>query len=116
MAVQYHCKDVRRRERVREHESLNGIDYLEVVDADELISELRQRTLLVWCLKPIADLGAENVVIEGGVRVTNIGVVWALPAEEVGGLFDIGEISAEDARFLLVRMTAAAPSVCAAQS
>jgi hypothetical protein len=84
----YFCCNERRREAVKEHPTLNGIDYLEVLDRDaptELDPDnrtLRQRTLLVHCFKAVSDLKKENVRIEGGVRITAIKVLWAFPASD----------------------------------
>ena len=83
----YHCCDNLRRNAVDEHATLNGIDYLEVLDLeappdpDPPHERLRQRTLLVRLLKPVPDtIGTENVTIEGGERVRNIGIEWVAPA------------------------------------
>ncbi len=77
MATQYQCGTERRREAVRASTAINGIDYLEV-SAD-------QTTLQVYFIHNLpgqpdavptdaAPLTTEKVVIEGGVRVTNIHV------------------------------------------
>jgi hypothetical protein len=88
----YFCCDERRREAVRDHPTLNGIDYLEVLDRDAPAGSPRQQTLLVHCLKPIirnteagsvADLTRNNVQIEGGERITPVQVQWAFPASAV---------------------------------
>lgn len=84
----YFCCDERRRNAVRDHETLNGIDYLEVLDRDaptktepnDSTKSLRQRTLLVRCLKAIPPFNRDNVSIEGGERITSIKVLWAFPA------------------------------------
>ena len=79
MRTQYFCLDARRKQEVAKSGSgLNGIDYLEVLDQDyvALLGEvaalpLRQRTLLVRCLKPLpAGLDGDDVLIVGGVRIT----------------------------------------------
>ena len=80
MQKQYFCSDARRKQEVANSANgLNGIDYLEVLDQDyvallddeEAAGLLRQRTLLVHCLKPVpSDLDVENVRIDGGVRIT----------------------------------------------
>lgn len=76
MVARYSCMDERRREAVRAHRgtSVNGIDYLEV--------DPGQRTLRVYLLKrwsgPSSALTADQVVIEGGVRVTHVRVMEAL--------------------------------------
>jgi hypothetical protein len=73
----YHCCDELRREAVRAHPTLNGIDYLEVLDNDAPLGSPRQRTLLLRLLKPVpAGLAATQVRIEGGERERNIRVEW----------------------------------------
>lgn len=74
MAIQYFCQNEQRKNKVREHEKYNGIDYLEVADAE-------QRSLLVRFLKPdnVGALTADNVRIEGGERIRNIRVNDVVP-------------------------------------
>ncbi|MDB5970556.1 MAG: putative baseplate assembly protein [Hydrocarboniphaga sp.] len=78
----YRCCDALRRNLVAAHPTLNGIDYLEVIDRElPEFDALRQRTLLVHCLKPLpAAFSAGNVELLGGERVRNIEVQWASPA------------------------------------
>lgn len=75
----YSCCDERRRTAILEHSTLNGIDFLEVLDDASLPNEQRQRTLFVYFIKPLAPnaLTAANVRIEGGERVKNIAVTNA---------------------------------------
>ncbi|GJQ57326.1 MAG: putative baseplate assembly protein [Candidatus Scalindua sp. AMX11] len=82
--MHYFCCDERRRNLVKDHDSLNGIDYLEVKDNKNDPNEQRQRTLSVHFLKNIApgELTEENVLIEGGERIRNIKVVRV----SVGGI------------------------------
>jgi len=92
MAQPYFCRNPRRREAVRAHATLNGIDYLEVLDHDAPPGSPRQRTLLVRCLKAIPALTAANVRIDGGVRVTPVQVQWAFPAPSIpSALLNAGE-------------------------
>ncbi len=67
----YRCANERRRERVADSATINGIDYLEV-SAD-------QRTLEVHFVNDLpgapSDLKRDNAVIEGGTRVRNPTVV-----------------------------------------
>ncbi len=76
----YFCCDERRRDGVREHATLNGIDFLEVFDQTSLPFALRQRTLFVHFIKPLAInsppdlLTKKNVRIEGGERIHDITV------------------------------------------
>jgi hypothetical protein len=79
--VIYHCCDERRRNAVAAHPTLNGIDYLEVLDHDAPTASPRQRTLLVRLLKPVlAGFTAQQVRIEGGERVRAIEVEWVASA------------------------------------
>ena len=70
------CDDDRRRNAVKAHATLNGIDFLEVRDRDTDPLDLRQRTLLVHFLKNLTPntLTEQNVVIEGGERTKDIKV------------------------------------------
>jgi hypothetical protein len=72
----YFCCDERRRNDVLAHPTLNGIDFLEVLDNPEDPLETRQRTLLVHFLKDLTPgvLKETNVRIEGGERIRNIEV------------------------------------------
>jgi len=80
--TQYRCSNARRRTLVGKHATLNGIDFVEVFDLDAIpIPSPRQRTLLVRFLKPVPAVTVANIVIEGGVRVTPVKVLWAF----VGG-------------------------------
>lgn len=73
----YHCCEPLRRNAVAAHPTLNGIDYLEVLDNDSPESELRQRTLLLRLLKPVpAGFSAGQARIEGGERVRNVAIEW----------------------------------------
>ena len=55
----------------------NGIDYIEVVDAEAATNSERQRILHLYLIKPVAAgrLARDNVRIEGGERTRNIRVV-----------------------------------------
>jgi hypothetical protein len=87
MAGPYFCSDEERRAAVADPASgLNGIDYLEVLDSEVPDTELKQRILVLRFFKGgLAGLTAENVRIEGGVRIRPVGVIWALPLQEVAG-------------------------------
>ncbi len=74
----YHCCNQNRKSAVLQSPTLNGIDYLEVLDHDAI--PLKQ-TLLVHCLRPaLAALTADNVLVAGGESVTKIGLDWVAPA------------------------------------
>ena len=74
----YFCCDERRRDAVRAS-SLNGIDYLEVVDHDAPNEADRQRFLRVHFVNDIAanSLARVNVTISGGERLRPIVVLDA---------------------------------------
>lgn len=75
----YRCCNEKRRDAVIKDPTLNGIDYLEVIDHDLPHTDpLRQRTLLVHCFKALPpDMSAANVQLTGGERVPNVQVLWA---------------------------------------
>jgi hypothetical protein len=83
--TQLYCPDEERRVLVTSEGVLNAIDYLEVLDHDAPAAAPPQRTLLVHCLLDLTGSGltAGNVVIDGGVRVTNVKVDWAWPVEDL---------------------------------
>jgi hypothetical protein len=68
---------------------LNGIDFLEVIDAQLQLpdSPLRQRVLFVHLFLPVPDgLTGQfppTVLIEGGSRITGINVDWAVSATQL---------------------------------
>ena len=72
----YFCCDERRRSALRLHGGLNGIDYLEVLDADAASEADRQRVLRVVLLKDrgATALAPVNVRVEGGERVRDLRV------------------------------------------
>jgi hypothetical protein len=74
--VIYFCCDDRRRALVRNRTTLNGIDFVEVVDNPSDPPDARQRVLLVHLIRPLGAtvIGVGNVRIEGGDRIRNIAV------------------------------------------
>jgi hypothetical protein len=70
------CDDERRRTAVRNHSSINGIDFLEVVDDPQDAVVDQQRKLLVHFIKSVSPgaITEKNVRIEGGERIRNITV------------------------------------------
>ncbi|HEX5724719.1 MAG TPA: putative baseplate assembly protein [Longimicrobiaceae bacterium] len=83
MPSQLFCPNDARRALVRANGTLNGIDYLEVLDTAAPSGTPRQQTLLVHAFGDVTALDAGNVRIDGGVRVTPVGVVWAFSADRV---------------------------------
>ncbi len=99
--TRYTCCDEQRRDAVNKHPTLNGIDYLEVLDRDAPSNSPRQCTLLLHCLKSVPTklkdpreptgervlaLTLENVHLSGGERVRDVQIKWiaiaANPPEE----------------------------------
>ena len=80
----YFCCDERRRNAVKEHGTLNGIDFLEVLDDPAQPDEQRQRTLFVHFIKDLAPnaLTTGQVRIEGGERIRHVQVTKVT----IGGL------------------------------
>jgi Baseplate J-like protein len=78
----YACCNENRKAAVLGNPTLNGIDYLEVLDHDAIpLSSPRQQTLLIHCLNPVpTNLSAANVVIDGGESITRITALWIAPA------------------------------------
>lgn len=72
--IYFCCDDERRRNAVKDHPTLNGIDFLEVRDELSDPLEQRQRTLLIHFLKNLTpgELDVTNILIEGGDRIRNI--------------------------------------------
>ncbi|MGA8575390.1 MAG: putative baseplate assembly protein [Candidatus Cybelea sp.] len=77
----YACCDENRRAAVLGNPTLNGIDYLEVLDRSAPPGSPRQQTLLVYCIKPApTNLTPGNVLIIGGESITGIRTLWIAPA------------------------------------
>lgn len=94
------CCDRQRRNQVAAHATLNGIDYLEVLDRDAPAGSPRQRTLLVRCLKAAPALTTDNVRIEGGERFDDVRPVWVVLASAVPpAMVASGEIGAAEAAY-----------------
>lgn len=117
MQTQMYCPSDSRRALVRADNRFNGIDYLEVLDdrlgAEAAIS-LRQTFLLVHCLRSLPAWTADNVRVEGGVRVTGLRVLWAVSAEALLAAApplspEVGQPSDSDRALLTPLLTAIAP-------
>jgi hypothetical protein len=76
MTANYSCCNDVRREAIKNHPSLNGIDFLEVSDNVNDPPDIRQTTLFVHFIKPIipASLDTGSVIITGGDRIQAIQV------------------------------------------
>jgi hypothetical protein len=77
MTALYTCCDARRRSLVRDHATLNGIDFLEVQDDPAGDKNLRQRFLELHLLKAPdpAALTVANLRVDGGERVRGLKVL-----------------------------------------
>lgn len=82
MITRYTCCEEHRRAAVDAHATLNGIDWLEVLDVDAPPGSPRQQTLMVRLLKaPAIPINASNVTIGGGERIRQIEVDWVATAD-----------------------------------
>ena len=80
----YHCCHQNRRNAVAEHATLNGIDYLEVLDNDAPLNSPRQQTLMLHLLKQVPPgLTKDNVKIIGGERIRNPDISWIATADDL---------------------------------
>ena len=70
----YLCCDEARRGRLLGNNTLNGIDFLEVIDDPSAIPKIPQQTLVVHFINPLSGspLTEKNVRIEGGERIRDI--------------------------------------------
>jgi len=75
--MNYFCCTDTRRNAVKLHPFLNGIDYLEVLDDLSDPYNERQTTLFVHFLKPLSPglFEISNIIIKGGERIRNISVI-----------------------------------------
>ncbi len=77
----FSCCDEHRKAAVLGNPTINGIDYLEVLDHQAPPGSPPQQTLFVYCLKTApANLSPSNVLIEGGESITGITASWIAPA------------------------------------
>ncbi|HSS22513.1 MAG TPA: putative baseplate assembly protein [Pyrinomonadaceae bacterium] len=85
--IYFCCDDERRRNAVKAHPTLNGIDFIEVDDDHDAPFAARQRKLFVHFIEKetapgrqslanlLANLRVENVRIEGGERIKDVAVI-----------------------------------------
>src|SRR3954469_1236847 len=85
----YACCNEKRKAAVLGNPTLNGIDYLEVLDHQaELLSapsqpSPRQRTLVVHFLNPLKQkIDRAQIVISGGESILEVGVEWTALATD----------------------------------
>jgi uncharacterized phage protein gp47/JayE len=89
----YRCCQQNRRNAVAEHPTLNGIDYLEVLDRDAPPGSPRQRTLMLHLLKSVpGGWTRDNVSIRGGERIRDPRIDWLAPADDL----PVGELNPDE--------------------
>lgn len=83
--MNFTCCNENRKAAVLGNPTLNGINYLEVIDHGAAALGLTpQQTLLVHCLNPIPDsFTPANVLITGGESITGITALWTAQATAV---------------------------------
>jgi hypothetical protein len=75
MAIQIKCGTEDRRNAVKKHPIINGIDYLEILQIkgkDGKIDISIPPFILVFCLKSVKEINDKNIIIKGGVRIKDI--------------------------------------------
>src|SRR5260370_10594760 len=113
----YSCCNENRKAAVLHSTTLNGIDYLEVLDSGvppppPVVP--RQQTLLIHCLNPLPStmtFAPASVVIEGGESIKNISIDWVIAAaaidntkpDDVKALLPVVTALADRANVLVVR-------------
>lgn len=77
--MEYFCCTNDRRDAVARHGTLNGIEFIEVIDDESMPAAQRQRTLRLHVIKPLVanQLTVDHIRIEGGERITAIKIVNA---------------------------------------
>ncbi len=80
----FNCCNENRKAAVLGNPTINGINYLEVIDREAIgHNSPRQQTLLVHCLNSVPNnLTPNNILITGGESITGITAVWVAPATD----------------------------------
>src|SRR5437868_4839459 len=82
-APQYRCDNLLRARRLAADAVFAGIQFVEspVMAAPSGSHEdLRQRVLLLHLPQPV-QTGGSDILVQGGVRVTDLPNIWAVPAD-----------------------------------
>src|SRR5439155_7782635 len=102
--TRYFCCDDRRRDAVAAHKTLNGIDFVEVVDDLTMPKDQRQRTIRVFFVKPLQQaLHREQLRIEGGERIPVVDVTDVTP-EADQRVLDVAVAQPGDFSFYTLRL------------
>jgi len=97
----YHCCQQNRRNTIADHLTLNGIDYLEVLDQDAPLGSPRQRTLMLHLLKRVPDdLTKKNLSIVGGERIRDPKIQWVAPADRLATVLLNDELNDDEIALL----------------
>lgn len=73
----YACCNTNRKSAVQGNPTLNGLDFLEVLDVEAPPLGLpRQQVLVLHCLKAAPTLKTDNILITGGESITGITAAW----------------------------------------
>lgn len=85
--MNYFCCTERRRSVISGHPTLNGIDFLEVLDDPGMPDDQRQRTLFIHFVNPVSvTLSATNILIDGGERIKGIAITKLKPTAQANVL------------------------------
>lgn len=90
----FSCCNENRKAAVLGSATLNGIDYLEVLDSGAPAGVPRQQILFIHCINPLSPAmsfgpspdgtnSTINVLIQGGESITNIAVDWVIEAAAI---------------------------------
>ncbi|MDP8888693.1 MAG: baseplate J/gp47 family protein [Thermoproteota archaeon] len=75
------CGSDTRRSAIRNHLTINGIDYIYVLDTESADKKFQNPLVMIHCFKEVKALSSSNVHFKGGVRVKGIKASWAYPAK-----------------------------------
>lgn len=102
--MDYFCCDEHRRNDVKDHAFLNGIDFLEVLDNPGDPLSQRQTTLYIHFVKALVPgtLTKENVLIQGGERIKDITVT-----DVKYGIELMSPLSPEQSKILVITVSQA---------
>ena len=105
--TQIKCGINHRREIIKQGTcKLNGIDYIEVYTLSFSQSDgtdtMCHPFIVVYFFKPISEFRKDNLLIEGGVRIKNINILWAGRASELKQLVITNNVVANQNNFNMI--------------
>ena len=103
--MKFHCCDPRRLDVLKRSGTANAIEFLEVLDRAAPPGAPRQQTLFVRLLRPGFTLTPDNLRIDGGERIRDVGIAWCAPADALPPQAEAGLVDTVDdlPRTLVVR-------------